>query len=84
MDRALLEGDPHAVLEGILIGGYAIGASESYIYIRAEYPLAIQRLKVALQEMEERGLLGDLRAGMVHRIRDQDRPVVQKVPISES
>ncbi len=49
MDRALLEGDPHAVLEGILIGGYAIGASESYIYIRAEYPLAIQRLKVAIQ-----------------------------------
>ena len=59
MDRAVLEGDPHAVLEGMLIGGYAIGASESYVYIRAEYPLAIQRLLVALQQMEERGLLGE-------------------------
>ncbi len=59
MDRALLEGDPHAVLEGILIGSYAIGASEAYIYIRAEYPLAIERLKVALTQMEEKGLLGD-------------------------
>ena len=58
MDRALLEGDPHAVLEGLLIGAYAIGASEGYIYIRAEYPLAIQRLKVALQQMKECGLLG--------------------------
>ena len=57
MDRALLEGDPHAVLEGMLIGGYAIGASESYIYIRAEYPLAIRRLRVALKQMEDRGLL---------------------------
>jgi NADH-quinone oxidoreductase subunit F len=59
MDRALLEGDPHAVLEGLLIGAYAIGASEGYIYIRAEYPLAIHRLKVALQQMHECGLLGD-------------------------
>jgi NADH-quinone oxidoreductase subunit F len=58
MDRALLEGDPHAVLEGLLIGAYAIGAPEGYIYIRAEYPLAIQRLKVALQQMKECGLLG--------------------------
>ena len=59
MDRSLLEGDPHAVLEGILIGAYAIGATDGYIYIRAEYPLAIQRLKVALQQMEQYGLLGD-------------------------
>jgi NADH:ubiquinone oxidoreductase subunit F (NADH-binding)/NAD-dependent dihydropyrimidine dehydrogenase PreA subunit len=59
MDRSLLEGDPHAVLEGILIGAYAIGASEGYIYIRAEYPLAIERLKVALNQMEECGLIGD-------------------------
>jgi NADH-quinone oxidoreductase subunit F len=58
MDRALLEGDPHAVLEGILIGAYAIGATEGYIYIRAEYPLAIQRLRIALKQMEEYGLLG--------------------------
>ncbi len=59
MDRSLLEGDPHAVLEGILIGAYAIGSSEGYIYIRAEYPLAIERLKLALSQMEDYGLLGD-------------------------
>jgi NADH-quinone oxidoreductase subunit F len=59
MDRAVLEGDPHAVLEGMLIGAYAIGASEGYIYIRAEYPLAIQRLKVAIEQMEKYGLLGE-------------------------
>jgi len=58
MDRALLEGDPHAVLEGMLIGAYAIGATEGYIYIRAEYPLAIQRLRIALGQMKECGLLG--------------------------
>jgi len=59
MDRALLEGDPHAVIEGILIGAYAIGATEGYIYIRAEYPLAIQRLRIAIKQMEEYGLIGD-------------------------
>ncbi len=59
MDRSLLEGDPHAVLEGILIGAYAIGASEGYIYIRAEYPLAIERLKLALSQMADYGLLGN-------------------------
>ena len=59
MDRSLLEGDPHAVLDGILIGAYAIGASEGYIYIRAEYPLAIERLKLALSQMADYGLLGD-------------------------
>ncbi len=59
MDRAVMEGDPHAVLEGMLIGAYAIGASEGYVYIRAEYPLAIKRLIVALKQMEECGLLGD-------------------------
>jgi len=59
MDRALLEGDPHAVVEGILIGAYAIGATEGYIYIRAEYPLAIQRLRIAIRQMEEYGLIGD-------------------------
>jgi len=58
MDRALLEGDPHAVLEGILIGAYAIGATEGYIYIRAEYPLAIHRLRIALEQMKKCGLLG--------------------------
>ena len=59
MDRALLESDPHAVLEGMLIGAYGIGASEGYIYIRAEYPLAIQRLRTAIRQMEEYGLIGD-------------------------
>ena len=59
MDRSLLEGDPHAVLEGMLIGAYAIGAAEGYIYIRAEYPLAIERLNAALRQMTEYGLLGD-------------------------
>jgi NADH-quinone oxidoreductase subunit F len=59
MNRALLEGDPHAVLEGMLIGAYAIGASEGYIYCRAEYPLAIKHLKVAMEQMEKYGLLGD-------------------------
>ncbi len=59
MNRALLEGDPHSVLEGMVIGAYAIGASEAYIYVRAEYPLAIQRLKVALAQMEKSGFLGE-------------------------
>jgi NADH-quinone oxidoreductase subunit F len=59
MNRALLEGDPHSVIEGMLIGAYAIGASEGYIYCRAEYPLAIQRLKTALAQMEKDGLLGE-------------------------
>ena len=66
MDRSLLEGDPHAVLEGILIGAYAIGASEGYIYIRAEYPLAIERLKVALRQMQDYGLIGDNILGSGH------------------
>lgn len=59
MDRAVLEGDPHAVLEGMLIGAYAIGASEGFIYVRAEYPLAIDRLANAMRQMEEHGLLGE-------------------------
>ncbi len=59
MDRALLESDPHAVLEGLLIGAYAINASKGYIYIRAEYPHAIKRLRVALEQMRKAGLLGE-------------------------
>jgi len=59
MDRSILEGDPHAVLEGMIIAGYAIGASYGYIYCRAEYPLAIKRLKTAIALAEERGYLGD-------------------------
>jgi bidirectional [NiFe] hydrogenase diaphorase subunit len=58
MDRSVLEGDPHRVLEGMLIAAYAVGASEGYIYIRAEYPLAIKRLKNAIRQAERYGLLG--------------------------
>lgn len=59
MNRAVLEGDPHSVLEGMLIGAYAIGSTEGYIYVRAEYPLAVERLKTALEQMEQTGLLGE-------------------------
>lgn len=59
MDRAVLEGDPHAVLEGMAIGAFAIGASEGYVYVRAEYPLAVKRLAKAIADAENRGLLGD-------------------------
>ncbi|WP_306547964.1 NADH-quinone oxidoreductase subunit NuoF [Desulfobulbus sp.] len=58
MDRSVLEGDPHAVLEGLLIAGYAIGASIGYVYCRAEYPLAIERLQGAITQMHELGFLG--------------------------
>lgn len=59
MDRSVLEGDPHRILEGMAIAGYAIGASQGYIYIRAEYPLAIERLKLAIKQAERMGLLGN-------------------------
>ena len=59
MDRSILEGDPHAILEGMLVCGRAIGASEGYVYCRAEYPLAIKRLKIAIRQAEEYGLLGE-------------------------
>ncbi len=59
MDRSLLEGNPHSVLEGLIIGAYALGAAEGYIYVRAEYPLAVQHLRVAIAQAEECGLLGD-------------------------
>jgi len=59
MDRSVLEGDPHGVIEGLVIGGYAIGATEGYVYARAEYPIAIRRLKIAIRQAEERGFLGD-------------------------
>jgi len=58
MNRSLIEGDPHAVLEGMLIAAYTIGASKGFVYIRAEYPLAIQRLKSAIAQLRELGLLG--------------------------
>ncbi|MBU5337287.1 NADH-quinone oxidoreductase subunit NuoF [Intestinibacter bartlettii] len=59
MDRSLLEGDPNSVLEAMAIAGYAVGASQGYIYIRAEYPLAIDRLKIAIAQAEEAGVLGE-------------------------
>ena len=59
MDRSVLEGDPHSVLEGMAIAGYAMGATKGYIYVRAEYPLAIRRLKKAIAEAAEAGLLGE-------------------------
>lgn len=59
MDRSILEGDPHSVLEAMAICGYAVGADTGHIYIRAEYPLAIERLKVAISQAQEVGLLGD-------------------------
>ena len=59
MDRAIVESDPHSVLEGMIIAGYAIGASCGYIYVRAEYPLAVERLTIALRQAQAYGLLGD-------------------------
>ena len=59
MDRSVMEGDPHKMLEGMIIAGYAVGAQEGYIYVRAEYPLAIKRLKIAIKQAEELGILGD-------------------------
>ena len=58
MDRSVLEGDPHCVLEAMAIAGFAIGAHQGYIYVRAEYPIAVQRLKIAIDQAHERGLLG--------------------------
>ena len=59
MDRSVLEGDPHSVLEGMLIAGYAIGSNEGFIYVRHEYPLAVKRLKIAIKQAKDYGLLGD-------------------------
>lgn len=59
MDRAVIEGDPHSLIEGMLIGAYAIGAKEAIVYVRAEYPLAIKRLEKAIQQAEEKGYLGE-------------------------
>ena len=59
MDRSILEGDPHTVLEAMTIAGYTIGANQGYIYVRAEYPVAVERLKIAIKQAKEQGLLGD-------------------------
>ncbi len=58
MDRAVIEGNPHAVIEGMMIGAFSIGASKGYVYIRAEYPLAVERLKLAIAQARKKGLLG--------------------------
>ncbi len=59
MDRSILEGDPHALIEAMAIAGYAIGADEGYVYVRAEYPIAIERLEIAINQAREYGLLGE-------------------------
>jgi len=59
MDRSILEGDPHCVLEAMAIAGYAIGANQGYIYVRAEYPIAVERLRIAIAQAREYGILGD-------------------------
>ena len=59
MDRSVLEGDPHSVIEAMAIAGYCIGAQQGYIYVRAEYPIAVKRLEIAIQQAKEYGLLGD-------------------------
>ncbi|MBR5261291.1 MAG: NAD(P)H-dependent oxidoreductase subunit E, partial [Oscillospiraceae bacterium] len=74
MDRSILEGNPFAVIEGMMIAGYAIGASEGYFYIRAEYPIALGRLRRAIELMENEGLLGDNILGTDFSFRVQVRP----------
>ena len=59
MDRSIMEGDPHKMIEGMIIAAYAVGAQEGYIYVRAEYPLAVKRLQIAIDQAEEAGLLGE-------------------------
>lgn len=70
MDRAVLEGNPHSVLEGMLLCAYVIGSDEGYIYVRAEYPLAVRRLRIAIEQAERYGLLGEniLSSGLNFRI----------------
>ena len=71
MDRSIMEGDPHTVIEGMVIAAYAMGATEGYIYIRAEYPLAVKRIRLAVKQADDKGLLGDniLGSGLNFRIR---------------
>jgi NADH:ubiquinone oxidoreductase subunit F (NADH-binding)/NAD-dependent dihydropyrimidine dehydrogenase PreA subunit len=71
MDRAVLEGDPHTAIEGMTIAAYAIGASEGYVYVRAEYPIAVEHIKKAIRDAEQLGLLGEniLGSGFSYRIR---------------
>ena len=59
MDRSILEGDPHSIIEGMMLGGYAIGASKGYVYVRAEYPIAVERLGNAIDQARKAGILGE-------------------------
>ncbi|HBK84605.1 MAG TPA: NADH-quinone oxidoreductase subunit F, partial [Firmicutes bacterium] len=59
MDRSVLEGDPHCIVEAMTIAGYAIGAKQGYVYVRAEYPIAVERLSIAIKQAREYGLLGE-------------------------
>ena len=59
MDRSVMEGDPHRMIEGMMLAAYAVQAQEGYIYVRAEYPLAVRRLQIAIAQAEEKGLLGE-------------------------
>ena len=72
MDRSVLEGDPHSVIEGMAIAGHTVGAQMGYIYVRAEYPLAVERLKIALAQARERGLLGKHILGTPLRFQRRD------------
>ncbi len=74
MDRSLLESDPHAVLEGMIICGFAMDAHQGYIYVRAEYPLAIHRLNIAIEKARGYGLLGKNILGSGFRFRYRDLP----------
>jgi len=68
MDRSLMEGNPHSVIEGMIIGAYAIGAAEGYIYVRMEYPLAVKHIKLALEQAQENGFLGESILGSEFRL----------------
>lgn len=66
MDRSILEGDPHAVIEAMMIAGYAVGATKGFIYVRAEYPIAVKRLQIAINQAKEYGILGKNAMGLGH------------------
>jgi NADH:ubiquinone oxidoreductase subunit F (NADH-binding) len=74
MDRSIMEGDAHSVIEGMLLAGYAIGASQGYVYIRAEYPLAVNRLKTALNQARAYGMLGQKYHGHRFQLRYRYSP----------
>ena len=75
MDRSVMEGNPHSVIEGMMIAAKAIGADEGYIYVRTEYPLAVKRLRIAVAQAEKMGLLGDniFNSGLSFKINVKDR-----------